>query len=459
MSHFKKILLVQPMHEKIKKAERTSFNFPWGLAILSKYYQSSGYDVEILDGQALQLPKEDLSKTLNEYEFDVLGISAFSTQYPAVKLIAENVNEDRDVPIIVGGPLATYQYGMVLKTTKVDVCVIGEGEISGVEILNNFDELEKVNGIAFKRNGNIVFTRQQDSFPDLDELPLPDFQLFDMETYIKQDNAYSRSQNIGQRTMMFITSRGCPYNCFFCSKSSQQFRTMSPKKVYEMLSVFKKEFHIEEVVFGDELFLSSKSRFREMNSLLKSLNLPWGGQARVNLMDKEFLNMIKASGCIGMGYGIESGSPKILRNMNKKITVDQIEFAMKYTQKLKIPIKVQLIFGFPGEDETTVQETIDMFKRIDHPGRRFNVFTPIPGSKIYDDCVNQGFIKNEPDYLAGIEKGFGIGKVHVNFTDWPDEEIYPRKKAAEEAMVKNYYANNLFRRAKYFIHLSKRKLL
>jgi anaerobic magnesium-protoporphyrin IX monomethyl ester cyclase len=218
-----------------------------------------------------------------------------------------------------------------------------------------------------------------------------------------------------------------------------------------MLRFLKEEFKVEEVSFGDELFLSNAPRFRELAPLLKSLGIPWGGQARVNLMNQEFLDVIKNSGCIGLGYGIESGSQKILNNMNKKITVEQIESTMTYTQKLKIPIKVQLIFGYPGEDETTVQETIDLFKRIDNPGRRFNVITPIPGSFLYDDCIEKGLIKDEPGYLEGIEKSFGVGKVHVNFTKWPDDEIYPRKKAAEAAMLKNYYSKTSFRRAKYII--------
>jgi radical SAM superfamily enzyme YgiQ (UPF0313 family) len=161
--------------------------------------------------------------------------------------------------------------------------------------------------------------------------------------------------------------------------------------------------------------------------------------------------MIKSAGCIGLGYGVESGSQKILDNMNKKTSVKQIEFAMTYTQKLKIPIKVQLIFGYPGEDETTVQETIDLFKQIDHPGRRFNVITPIPGSKLYNDSIEQGLIKDESAYLTAIEKSFGVGKVHVNFTKWSDDEIYPRKLAAEEAMLNNYYTKNLSRRAKHII--------
>ena len=232
---------------------------------------------------------------------------------------------------------------------------------------------------------------------------------------------------------------------------------MSPQTIYEMIAALKNEFELEEIYFGDELFLSSKSKFKELAPMLKSLNIPWAGQARVNLINQEFLDMIKATNCVGIGYGVESGSQKILNNMNKKITVKQIEFAMRYTQKLNIPIKVQLIFGYPGEDAETVQETIDLFKRVDHPGRRFNVITPIPGSQLYDDCLQQGLIKDEPAYLAALEKGFGIGKVHVNLTDWPDDEIYPRKKAAEKAIFDNYYKNP-FRKAKYYLGKLQKKL-
>ncbi len=457
---FKRILFVQPMHEKQKKKKRvrTSISFPWGLATLAGSYQRAGYEVEILDGQALQLSKEELLPEINKFNFDVVGITAFSTQYPTVKLFAEEIKKTFRVPVIVGGPLASYQAEMVLATTDVDACVIGEGEIAGVEILKSWGDLKNVKGIAFKENGNVVLTAPQDRFVDLDELALPDFSLFDMDRYVWHNNKFAGKTNTGIRAMTFITSRGCPYRCHFCSKSCLSFRSMSPKKVYEMIAGLKTEFKLEEIYFGDELFLSSKSKFSELAPKLKSLNIPWAGQARVNLMDQEFLDMIKETNCVGIGYGVESGSQKILDNMNKKITVKQIEFAMQYTQKLNIPIKVQLIFGYPGEDENTVQETINLFKRVDHPGRRFNVITPIPGSKLYDDCLAQGLIRDEPGYLAEVEKGFGIGKVHVNFTKWPDDEIYPRKEAAEKAIRNNYYNKNISRKTKYYLARLRKKL-
>jgi radical SAM superfamily enzyme YgiQ (UPF0313 family) len=124
---------------------------------------------------------------------------------------------------------------------------------------------------------------------------------------------------------------------------------------------------------------------------------------------------------------------------------------MIYSQKLGIPIKAQLISGYPGEDETTVQETIDLFRRAEHPGRRFNLIMPLSGSKIYNDTIRMGLIKDEPAYLAALEKSFGVGRVHVNFTKWPDREIYLRKNEAEQIMIENYYNRNLMRKTGRFV--------
>ncbi len=451
------------MHEKAREtSKRTSINFPWGIAYILTYLKNAGHTAKFLDGQALQLPKEKLGNVLEslmeDFNPDVVGISAFSTQFNAVRQLSALLKKNKDVPVVVGGPLATYQAELTLRTTDADICVIGDGELTVIDLLNNLDALENVDGIAYAQEGKVVFNKPRTSLVNLDDLPIPDFTFFDMERYLRQANVYAGKKK-GIRTITFISSRGCPFSCNFCSKSSKYFRTMSPGNIFDTLSFLKREFGIEEVSFGDELFLSSKSKFRELGPLLKKLDIPWGSQARVNIMDGEFLDMVKEAGCIGLGYGIESGSQKILDNMNKKTTVAQIESAMKETLKRNINVKVQIIFGYPGEDETTVQETIDLFKRIDHPGRRFNVITPIPGSSLYDDCIQKGLIKDEVQYLCDIEKSFGIGKVLVNFTQWPDDEIYPRKYAAEEAILSNYINNSWVRRARYFFrkrpHFSK----
>jgi radical SAM superfamily enzyme YgiQ (UPF0313 family) len=456
MKKFGSILLIQPRHEKKigkKRGEdwkRTSIHFPWGLAFLASSYQKAGYRVKVLDAQALQLSKEELLLELDKHDYDVAGITGFSTQYPVVKLLAEHIKATRQAPVLVGGPLATYQANLVLKTTLADVCVIGEGEITGIETLDHYDHLEEVKGIAFTKNSQVIFTPPQDRLVNLDELPFPDFSLFSIETYLRSFNPFTRKKEAGPRRMIFISSRGCPYSCHFCSKSARTYRSMGPQQIYRMLDALKQEFQVEEIVFNDELFLTSKAKFRELGPRMKSLGIRWGAQARVNLMDPEFLDLIQAAGCVGIGLGIESGSQKILDNMNKQTKVEQIEAAMNYTRKIKMPVKVQLIFGYPGEDEDTLRETIELFKRVDHPGRRFNVITPVPGSKLYDDSLRQGLIKDEAAYLHDIEESFGMGKVHVNYTKWPDEEIYPRKREVEREMRLNFINKNLFRRTKYY---------
>ncbi len=443
------VLLIQPMHEKRSGKERTSFHFPWGIAYVATCLKQAGFNVRFVDGQALQLPKELLIPQLDAFERDAVGITAFSTQYNAVRQIAAHLKAASNAPIIVGGPLATYQPELVLQTTAADVCVIGDGESTGVELLRNFDNLERVNGIAFRQNGRICRTPSQDRLVHLDDLPIPDFGFFDMAKYLNQSNSFAQKQATGP-AISFITSRGCPYNCHFCSKSSRLYRSMSPRRVFELLQFIQDQFHIEEVAFNDELFLASKKRLGELGPYLTQLGLRWGGQARVNLVDAEVLDLAQRHGCIGLGYGIESGSQKILDNMSKRITVAQIENAMRLTLQRRLPVKVQLIFGYPGEDDQTVQETIDLFRRVDHPGRRFVVITPIPGSQLYRDCIAQGRIRDEPAYLCALEKSFGYGSVHVNFTPWPDHEIYPRKRAAEEAMRRNYVSRSWTRRIRYF---------
>jgi radical SAM superfamily enzyme YgiQ (UPF0313 family) len=444
---FRKALLVQPMHEKLGSVRSSSISFPWGLAYIAACMQREGCTVEVLDGQALQLPKEQLAGRIDPGKYDLIGITAFSTQFHAVRLLSGRIRSGSAVPVVIGGPLATYQPELVLSETTADVCVIGEGELTVTELLRGWDDLSSVTGIAHRCGERIALTPPREEQVDLDRLPFPDLGLFDMERYVRKQNPFARRHSRG-RSIAMITSRGCPYSCNFCSKSSRSYRSMSADRIYEMLRWVRDELKIDEVAFGDELFLSSRKRFAELAPRLRSLGLPWGAQARVNLVDEGFLDLAKGAGCVGIGYGIESGSQKILDNMNKRITVDQIERAMRHTMRIGIPVKVQLIFGYPGEDADTVAETVQLFDRLDHPGRRFNVITPIPGSALYAQCREQGLIRDEVGYLAAIEKSFGRGRVHVNFTPWPDEEIYPRKRAAEEAMRANWVRKSAWRRAR-----------
>ena len=228
--------------------------------------------------------------------------------------------------------------------------------------------------------------------------------------------------------------------CHFCSKNlAVGYRSVD--NIIEEIKYLMKRYNVRGFHFGDELLVFNRKRMIEFAQKVKPLNILWAGQARVDTVDRELLEIMKDSGCVAIGYGIESGSQKLLNAMNKGITLQQIENAMKWAMDIGLEIKVQLMMGYPGENESTLQETVDLFKRLRHPGRRFNIFTPLPGSKAYDDCVKNKLIMNEEEYLSKLsmgEYGFSFKKVMLNFSSFSDEELIKMKRWAEMEMRKNY---------------------
>lgn len=457
----KKILLIQPLHEKahLKRGERGSFNFPYGIGSIAAVLENNGFEVKVLDVQAEQIEKEEVAERIKNTDFDILGISAFSTQYNRVRELADFVKTNlKEKIIVVGGALATHSAKLTIETTLVDFCVIGEGEKTIIDLLSNLDNYENVKGIAFKKDNQIIFTPERPYIENLDDLPRPAYHLFPIEKYLKYNSVAGgyglkskRRFRRPLRAMSLITQRGCPYRCGFCSRNFSGARFMSAKRVIEEIKFLKEKYNLECIHISDELFLTSKARVEEFLPMIKDLKITWFCQGRVNLVNEELLKKMKDAGCVCIGYGIESGSQRILDDMKKDTTIKQIEDAMLMAKRINLHVKVQLIFGYPGEDENSVQETIDLFKRVKHPARRFNYIVPLPGSEIYEDALAEGRIKDEAEYLKQVEVGGGHHKVLVNYTPWPDERVMEMKKRAEKAMLENYYKRNIISMLNHYV--------
>ena len=162
----------------------------------------------------------------------------------------------------------------------------------------------------------------------------------------------------------------------------------------------------------------------------------WNGQSRIDTIDVDMLEYYKNNGLVSIGYGIESGSEFLLCEMNKKISVQRTEMVLKKTLEVGLHLKVYLIYGYPGENKDTLNETVGLFKRIGHPGRRFSILTPLPGSKIYELAKQRGLISNEDEYLSRIYEGFW--RRVINMTEFTDEEFDRARIDAERRMVENY---------------------
>jgi radical SAM superfamily enzyme YgiQ (UPF0313 family) len=158
----------------------------------------------------------------------------------------------------------------------------------------------------------------------------------------------------------------------------------------------------------------------------------------------EFLKELKRNGCVSLGYGIESGSETILRAMDKRVSTEQIIEAMKAAQEASLEIKIQLIFGYPGESKQTIRDTIKLFKALKSPGRRFNIIRPLPGSRLYDELIEQGVIDDELQYIRNLKTALDMNIPIVNLTDFKNHDIKLMACRAEGIMLLNYLVYMIF---------------
>jgi len=201
------------------------------------------------------------------------------------------------------------------------------------------DSLQCVTGITYRDNtGKIVVNPKRPVQKNIDDFPWPAYQLFDMSLYMDtkfyETGLFNvREKYCGKKILPVLTSRGCPYNCHFCGKIIPHSRLRTIDDIVKEITFLKDRYDIDGVHLVDELAVISKKRTLALSKALHSLNLLWDCQGRVNTVDCETLHIMKKSGCVAIGYGIESGSQKILDNMNKKITVEQITNAMTWAKE------------------------------------------------------------------------------------------------------------------------------
>lgn len=432
-----KVLLINPPNRYQDKS-RTQVFFPVGLGYIAGALKDAGHEVEILDIYALNLSDEEVVRIIRGKVFDVVGIGAMSTQYKYVKWLASVIKGfNRDKKIILGWVLATHSARVVLANTDVDICVVGEGENTVKELLSKDLQLSSVKGIAYKDNGKIQLSPSRGYIKDLENLPKIPYEIFPMQLYI--DSLLGCGINEDLKTINVSCGRGCPYECTFCSKSFSGIRLRPIKDIIAEISYLQKEYGVERIFFSDELVVTGKERIMDLCRQIAPLKIKWSCQGRVNLVDEDILRRMKESGCTAIGYGVESASQKILDSMNKRIDIQKAEEVIKLTKRLGLTPYLQFIFGYPGEDIETITELIEFYKRIDEPQAQFSPLTPLPGTSIWDDCVNKGIISDEADFLEKLEGGYmPDSPVLVNFTSFAPEELNGLRIWSENQIRLNY---------------------
>jgi len=442
-----KILLVHPpirLHSK-------PLYPPLGLGYIASVLIEEGYDVTLLDINGYRYSPEQVQQKIRSTSYDIIGIGGIITQYSYTKWLTRIIRQhDPTVKIIVGGGLASSAPNILLQKTNADIAVVGEGEVTIKEIVNKLavnNELADVKGIYYKQNHKIIANPPRVPISDLGSLPFPAWHLFPMGIYLKNQGEHIRylreysnklmSKEI--RSMYVSTVRGCPYKCAFCYHPYYgcKVRARPVDSIIEEIRVLKDKYKVNFVQFADDLFFLNKKRvYQVCDGLIQAdLDINWIAGGRANLVDEEMLRKAKVAGCVYVGYGIESGSQRILDLMHKEITVEHARNAIEITRKVGLGCGPSFMIGFPGETKETIEETVKFMSEMGVI-RNFFYTTPYPGTPLYEWAKVQGKIKDDDAYFEHISKIGDAKTFAINLTDFSDEElIHLKKKAETEAMI------------------------
>ncbi len=396
------VLLVHP-HPGISVDRYSSFpSVPAGVLLVGTALHHVGYRVKIIDQRIEKDWKLWLSKTLKG-DVICLGISCIVGDQISNGLeIAKFVRTRSTIPIVWGGVHPTLLPEQTLENEFVDIIVRGEGEETVVELMKALEDnepLDGIPGISYKENGKIVHNRDRE-FINLDTQPPPCWELIDIDQYTSGHQGY-RSVNI-------TTSRGCPFNCGYCYVKvfhKRRWRSMSVDNVLERMTSLMEKYAIDLFQFNDEEFLIDLKRGRELVEAFKKLNIRWKANIRIDTvlrMDDAFLELMRESGCIWLGIGVESGSNNMLNLMNKKITREDVLEANRRLARHRLRAQFFFMVGFPTETWEDMKASVSLALQIKRENEgaeisAFSLFIPYPGCELHDLAVVHGL--EPPDCL------------------------------------------------------------
>ncbi len=368
---------------------------PLGIQYISSYLKSKGHYVDIFDGTFRSIP--EFRSTLERLKPKVVGIYAnVITKETALEMSA--LAKQHNATVLVGGP------GPVIDTdayfaSGVDVIVRGEGELTVEALINlndlsDSEELQQIDGIIFKKNGRIVRTTDRKLIEDLDTIPLPDRESINIQRYM---DAWKGKHGVS--SVQILTARGCPYTCTWCSKEvfGNIYRKRKIEKVIEEIQLIKEKYNPDQLWFADDILTLKRDWILEFSSRVKEKNLaiPFECLARVDLVDKEVLAALKAIKCFRIWYGSESGSQKVLDSMKKKFTVEDVYRAGRLTKEAGIEVGFFIMIGYPGEEISDINKTIDMLKKLEPDYCGSAVAFPIKGTEFYKSVEDKIITKLE----------------------------------------------------------------
>lgn len=385
-----RVTLVNPPYPK---GAPQSLFIPLGIGYLAAVLEENQYEVNVLDCQVLRPTRQHLEAELAKSHADIVGVTSSTLTYnPAVEIVQAAKKMLPNALTVMGGPHVTALPEQTLsEAPELDIVVRGEGERTMLELADlaskaNLQNLSKVEGITFRKDGQIQSTGDRDFIQNLDELPHSAYKHFPLEKY----------KIAGKNYLPIITSRGCPFQCTFCLASKmcgRRFRTRSPKKVLDELEWLRDTHGGDVFSFYDDTFTFDRKRASDICDEMEArkFHSPWDCRTRVDQIDKEILTKLKNANCQLIHFGVESGSQKMLTAMKKGTTVEKNAWAIQLAKEVGISVAISVVVGYPGETVEMLQQTFDFIRKTKPDFVYMCQAIPYPGTELLDILHDLGW--------------------------------------------------------------------
>jgi radical SAM superfamily enzyme YgiQ (UPF0313 family) len=353
-------------------------------------------EVKYIDCAALDLDKDQLMNKIKECGPELIIVSVGSATYDYDLKVISEIKDIGGVCIIIG-PQGAASPEYALKNSKVDIVVLGEPELIISDIVEKVKKKEsysEIEGIAYRKEGEVIKNKAREHIKELDKLPYPSWELLPFEKYSYQ-NPKDRPH------LAILSSRGCPFSCIYCPYPVTQgtnLRLRGAEEVVNEIKYLVEKFDLKSLMFRDPCLTASKEHMIKICQLIieKGIKIKWWCETATSTVDDGLLKMMHESGCRGINFGVESGNLDFSSEYAKKTGgMEKAIGAFNLCRKYEIETTAFFILGLPGETEETIKDTINFAIKLEPDYVDFHCASPYPGTKLYDIMREKGEIKEE----------------------------------------------------------------
>ena len=381
---------------------------PLGALYLSSFLKGAGYsEVRVAHLDALGMTEKDLRGLLLDYRPDVVGLSAITAEGRSMHLAAAEVRKSLPGALVVaGGPHATGYARDCLSDLNIDVAVLGEGELTFLEILRNLEagkSQQGVPGTAVRAGQNIFFGPERGFIEDLDSLPMPDWDAVGLLSYA--GFVPQAPVHFGTPYATVLTSRGCPFHCIFCHNvHGKKFRPHGAARVLTELEALRSRYGLTDIEIIDDIFNWDRGRTLEiMNGIAAKLpgtRLYLANGIRADILDRESIDLFSRAGVVFLCAGVETATPERQASTKKSINLPKLRLMLDYCVEKKIFTHALFMIGFPGETLREVLRTLWFACRLKAHTALFSFACAYQGSEMGDTLPDRTRLVNSDNDMS-----------------------------------------------------------